>query len=121
MNASNRGLKALRGATQLPADDQVAMDELVPELLVQMLDQNGLTVGSVISAILTATPDLISAFPAASARRAGWDDVPMLCAQEIAVKGAMPRVVRVLLHVEGLVSEQARHVYLRGTEALRSD
>ncbi|NTV03926.1 hypothetical protein HGA89_03270, partial [bacterium] len=41
-------------------------------------------------------PDLHAAFPAASARTLGLGSVPLLCAQEMDVEGALPRVVRVL-------------------------
>jgi chorismate mutase len=86
-----------------------------------ILNENGLVIESVVSAILTSTPDLRSAFPASSARRCGWSEVALICAQEIDVFGAMPRVVRVLVHA--YVPDRARvtHVYLRGTQELRKD
>ena len=121
MNSINRSLKALRGATQLDSDDQKSMDDAVPELLESMLVENGLDIKSVISAILTSTPDLKSCFPAGAARRNGWADVPLLCAQEVDVDGAMARVVRVLLHVEARGDKPVSHVYLRGTHTLRTD
>ena len=83
---------------------------------------HGLTADQIVSVILTATPDLTSAFPAAGAREFGLTDVPLLCAQEIDVAGALPRVVRILMHaeLEGPRSGIA-HVYLRGAEVLRQD
>jgi chorismate mutase len=114
-------LGAIRGATQLASDTQENMDEAVAELMSSILNENGLVIESVVSAILTSTPDLLSAFPASSARRCGWSEVPLICAQEIDVVGAMPRVVRVLVHA--YVPDRARvtHVYLRGTQELRKD
>jgi chorismate mutase len=97
------------------------MEQAVAELANEMLRANRVDVESVVSVILTSTPDLTSAFPARAMRLIGWDDVPLLCAQEIDVSGAMPRVVRVLIHVDtSLARTQIEHVYLRGTEGLRS-
>jgi len=115
-------IRAIRGATRLTADDSAEMNEAVIELLQVMLERNGITVGDVISVLLTATPDLRCAFPAAAARAAGFGAVPLLCAQEIDVAGAPERIVRVLAHasVERPQSEVS-HVYLRGAEILRQD
>ncbi len=115
-------VRALRGATRLELDDATEMTAAVEELVTQMLQRNGLTSESLISMIFTSTPDLVCMFPAAAARGLGLGDVPLICAQEIAVPGALSRVVRVLAHVElDLAREQIQHVYLRGAEVLRQD
>jgi chorismate mutase len=115
-------VRALRGATQLTADDAAEMADAVVELLREMLDRNGMTVDDLISIIFTATPDLTSEFPAAAARTLGLGDVPLLCAQEIDVAGAVPRVVRVMAHAESWrPRDEIVHVYLRGAEVLRRD
>jgi chorismate mutase len=115
-------MRALRGATQLTADDPVEMTEAVVELVSAMLERNGLSTDDLISVIFTSTPDLRSTFPAAAARTLGIGDVPLLCAQELDVEGALPRVVRVLAHVSMDVTRQdVAHVYLRGAEVLRQD
>jgi chorismate mutase len=115
-------VRAVRGATKLSADDPVEMTEAVVELLEQMLERNQLTLADLISIIFTATPDLNSEFPAAAARTVGLGDVPLLCAQEIDVAGALPRVVRVMLHAESPRSRaEIVHIYLRGAEVLRKD
>jgi chorismate mutase len=115
-------LRGLRGATCLQKDDAQEMYEAVGELVHAMMVQNDVTDDDVVSLILTSTPDLTCAFPAAGARAFGLVDVPLLCAQEIDVTGGLERVVRILMHVESLKSRaQLRHVYLRGAEVLRQD
>ena len=112
----------MRGATQLQADDREEMTEAVVELLQEMLDRNNLTTDDLVSVIFTSTPDLVSEFPAAAARRLNIGDVPLLCAQELAIGSALPRVVRVMAHFESDVARsQVQHVYLRGAEVLRVD
>jgi len=115
-------VRALRGATRLSADDPAEMTEAVEELVTAMLERNGIDAGALISMIFTATPDLVCMFPAAAARGLGLGDVPLLCAQEIAVPGALSRVVRVMAHAElDRPRGEVVHVYLRGAEALRQD
>ena len=84
--------------------------------------RNGLAADDVISVLFTTTPDLTAEFPALAARKIGFEDVPLLCAAEIDVPGAMPRVIRLLMHVDTPKPRSAiQHVYLRGAVALRLD
>ena len=115
-------MRGIRGATCLAANDAAEMREAVSELLGAVMERNGLTSDDMVSIILTATPDLTCAFPAAGARHFGLVDVPLLCAQEIDVDGALERVVRILVHAEmDVPRSQIQHVYLRGAEVLRQD
>ena len=115
-------VRAVRGATQLDADDREHMLERVAEMVTDVMEANSLDVTDFISVIFTATPDLVSEFPAYAARRLGFGDVPLICARELDVSGAMPRVVRMLAHVEtDLPRKDITHVYLHGAAALRSD
>ena len=115
-------VRAIRGATRLTADEPGEMTEAVIELVEAMLERNAIGRDALVSVIFTATPDLVSMFPAAAARGAGLGDVPLICAQEIAVPGALSRVVRVLAHAEmDRPRSEVSHVYLRGAEVLRQD
>lgn len=115
-------VRAVRGAVQVDRNDRDEVLDAVTELLQAVLTRNCLAPDDLISVVFTATPDLTAEFPAYAARRAGITDVPLLCASEIAVVGAMPRVLRLLAHVETtLERQQVRHVYLRGAAALRTD
>ena len=115
-------VRAIRGATRLTADDPIEMTEAVIELVETMLSRNETDQDALISVIFTATPDLVSMFPAAAARGLGLGEVPLICAQEIAVAGALSRVVRVLAHAEvDRRRSEISHVYLRGAEVLRAD
>ncbi|MCX5313992.1 chorismate mutase [Streptomyces sp. NBC_01724] len=115
-------VRAVRGAVQLERDEAGHMDEQVSALLTAVLERNGLVADDLISIWFTATPDLHSDFPAAAARGIGIVDVPLICAQELDIVGAMPRVVRILAHVETyLAKSEIQHVYLGATAALRKD
>jgi chorismate mutase len=115
-------IRAVRGATQVDANDRDAVIEATAELVRAVIERNALRNEQLISVIFTATPDLTAEFPAYAARAIGITDVPFLCATEIAVPGAMERVVRLLAHVDCEVERsEIRHVYLRGAAALRTD
>ena len=115
-------VRAIRGAIQVDADTRDDVLEGSAELVKAVLDRNGLSADDIISILFTATPDLTAEFPAYAARLLGLVDVPLMCASEIAVPGAMPRVLRLLAHVETPLSRaDVRHVYLRGAAQLRTD
>ncbi len=105
----------------MAADNPTLLAEATQELLAALLERNGLNLTQVISAFFTCTDDLVSAYPAQAARDIGWRHVPMLCAAELPVAGALPRCIRVLLHVERAVPGAPRHAYLREASVLRGD
>jgi chorismate mutase len=115
-------VRAVRGATQLDVDERTHLLERTSELVQAVLERNGVGQQHLISVIFTATPDLVSEFPAYAARLIGITDVPLLCARELDVAGAMPRVVRLLAHLDtDLPRDEVQHVYLHGARALRTD
>jgi len=115
-------VRAIRGAVQVDANDRAAILDGTTDLVTEVMTRNGLVPDDVISVVFTTTPDLTAEFPALAARKIGFHDVPLLCASEIAVPGAMPRVVRLLMHVEtAKPRSELEHVYLRGAAALRLD
>jgi chorismate mutase len=115
-------VRAIRGATQVDADDSAAILVGTSELVTEVMSRNGLTTDDVISVIFTATADLTAQFPALAARKLGFQDVPLLCAVEMSVPGSLPRVVRLMMHIETSRERSAiQHVYLRGASTLRLD
>lgn len=115
-------LRAVRGATTVDADVADQIHKRTRELVSEMLDRNHLGPEDLVSVILTATPDLHSAFPATAARSLGLDDVPLLGAAELDVDGSLERCIRVLIHCySDLPRAEIRHVYLEGARALRAD
>ena len=115
-------VRALRGATQVVANSPEAIAAGVKELLTEILAANALTPSDVISVLFTASPDLNAAFPAAFAREVGFESVPLICAVEIDVPGALDRTIRVMAHIETEMSaKEVSHIYLHGAKALRRD
>jgi len=114
-------LFALRGAVSVERNDADAILDATKTLMLEIVERNGLAPETVVSCIFTATQDLDAEFPAVAARSLGFDRVPLLCAQEIAVPSALPRIIRVLIHFYAPEGSVAKHVYLGEATALRAD
>ncbi len=110
-------MKGIRGAITVNANTQDAIKSATLELLNEMLRQNN--INDISHVIFTLTHDLDAAFPAKFARvELGWDDVAMMCFNEINVPGAMPKVLRILIVANDVSCP--KFVYLKGAQALRS-
>lgn len=118
---SDERLFAVRGAAQAEANEAGAILAATEELMRELVDRNDLGPEAMVSCLFTTTDDLDAEFPAVAARNLGLDSVPLLCAREIAVPGAMPRVIRVMVHYYAAVGHTPAHVYLGATQELRSD
>jgi chorismate mutase len=115
-------VRAIRGATQVTADERELILAATGELVTEVMTANQLTTDDVISILFSCTADLVSQAPALAARQLGLTEVALLCVQELAVTGSMPRVVRLMAHIETDKPRSAiRNVYLRGTESLRGE
>ncbi|WP_106398588.1 chorismate mutase [Actinocorallia populi] len=115
-------VRALRGAIQVDSDDREQVLEATAELVAEVMARNELSTDDVISVLFTATPDITAEFPALAARKLGFTDVPLMCASELDVPHALPRVIRLMAHIEtDRPRSQMQHVYLRGATVLRLD
>lgn len=115
-------VRGVRGAITVERDDATLLLDATERLLHAIVAENDIDSDDIASALFTLTPDLISQFPAAAARRIGWTQVPLLNFTEIGVPGSLPRCIRVLLHVNTEKAQDAIvHVYLDGAQVLRPD
>ena len=114
-------LFALRGAIQVEANESEAIRSATAELLGELISRNGLDPERMVSCLFTCTDDLDAEFPAVAARELGLDSVPLLCAREIDVPGAMTRVIRVMVHYYAPADHRPAHTYLGEAQNLRTD
>lgn len=115
-------VRALRGAIQLDSDERSHLLQSTAELVTKVMHANNLDAADLISIWFSATPDITSEFPALAARELGLGDVPLMCAVEMDVKYAMPRVIRLMMHANtNLTRGEIQHIYLRGAVNLRRD
>src|SRR3954470_6679514 len=104
-------LFALRGAATVDRNEADAILGATEALMRELMERNDLGPDDVVSCIFTLTDDLDAEFPAVAARKLGFDRVPLLCAREVPVPGALPKVIRVLIHYYAEPEHRARHVY----------
>ena len=114
-------LFALRGAISVERNEAGEIHEATTTLMREIMERNELEPDDVVSCIFTATADLDADFPAAAARALGFESVPLLCAREMGVPGALPRVIRVLIHYYAVEEHSPTHVYLGEASELRTD
>jgi chorismate mutase len=115
-------VRGIRGAVCADANSKEAIFAATTRLLKELLGRNELVETDIVSIFLTTTPDLNADFPAYAVRGNGLSRVPVLCASEIAVPGAMQSVIRMLLHVNtDKTQDEILHVYLGEASKLRPD
>jgi len=114
-------LFALRGANSVAANTADAILAATDELMRELMRRNDLAAEAMVSCIFTLTADLDAEFPAVAARRLGLSKVPLLCAREVPVPGALPKVIRTLVHYYAQEDHEPRHVYLGEARVLRAD
>ena len=114
-------VRGVRGATTVHLNEAKAIFEGTAELLRILTELNGLRPDDIGYVSFTVTPDLDASFPADAARAGlGWTGVPLICAREIPVPGALAMCVRVLiLWNTPKPQKDIRHAYLRGAKTLR--
>jgi chorismate mutase len=116
-------VRGIRGAISVPENTAEAIYAATQDLLLRIFEENQLDTDDIGSIFFSTTRDLNAGFPAFAARRTlGLTDIALMCGHEMEVPGALPRVLRVLLHVNTTKSgAELRHVYLGDAVALRPD
>lgn len=114
--------RAIRGATTADSNTAEDIHEATTEMLRTLLALNDLNADDLVSIFFTTTRDLNATFPAVAARDLGLDQVPLMCAHEMEVPGALDKVVRALVHVNtGRAACEMQHVYLKRAVELRPE
>jgi len=84
--------------------------------------KNNLKKENLISIFFSATKDLNAAYPAEAARKEmGFEDVPMMCFQEMEVIGSLAKCIRVAVFANIEENQKVNHVYLKEAKNLRPD
>ena len=116
-------IRGVRGATTANEDNPEEILRVTCDLLQAMVRANPeMHPDDLASVLFTASEDLISTYPARAARDLGWDHIALMCAREIPVPGSVPRCIRVLIHWNtDLPQDAIRHVYMGAAANLRPD
>ena len=113
---------SIRGAITVEKDNESDIISSTEELLKKIIKINAIHSEDIVSIIFSCTTDLQSAYPAKAARQLGILNAGLLCLQEMQVNGSMNKCIRVLMHINGELSQKnAKHVFLREAVKLRPD
>ncbi|MBR6079570.1 MAG: chorismate mutase [Treponema sp.] len=118
-------LRSIRGA--VCAENTVeSIINNVGDLCRTLFRDNRISGGEIVNVQFTVTQDLDEINPATAFRRAkdlGIDAsaVPLFCSQEPAVRGMLPRVVRIMVTAYMDSESKIVPVYINGAEKLRPD
>ena len=115
--------RGIRGAITVSANTKEEIRWATIELLNEMLAKNEIKIEDVSFAIFTLTSDLNADFPAKYARLdCGFNQVPMMCYQELDVPNSLKMCLRILLNVNtNKIQNEIKHIYLKGASILRGD
>lgn len=117
-----RVVRGIRGAITLDRNTKAEITRRTQELLLEMVRANSLKRNDIVSVFFTTTRDINAKFPAYAATGLGWKYVPLLCAHEMNVPGAIKKCIRILIHTYTTKRPQEiKHRYLRKAKTLRPD
>lgn len=114
--------RGVRGAICATANTREAIFDATRRLLTRLIAANEIDTEQIASIFFTASPDLNADYPAYAVREMGFLHIPLMCATEIDVPGVLPRVIRVLIHLNTEKKQcEIRHLYMGEAARLRPD
>lgn len=114
--------KGIRGAITVESNSSESIENATVELLKEIIKENGIEFKFISHVIFTLTEDLNADFPAKFARNnLGWNDVAMLCFNELSVPNSLKMCLRVLIVLNCEEDFKPKHVYMKGAKVLRPD
>ncbi len=116
-------VRGVRGATTTEENDEKQILSATEEVVAQMIKENNISPEQVAQVLITVTPDLNATFPAKALRSfAGWTYVPVMCATEIDVPGALLKCIRIMMTINTNQQQtEITHVYLKNAKQLRPE
>ena len=124
MEYRDNPMRGIRGAITVDKDspDEIASATLL--LFEAKMEKNNLKPDDITALFITVTQDLKSTFPARAIRQIEkYRYLPLMCAQEIPVKGALEHCIRLMMvaFCPGVSPQAIYHIYLREAQKLRID
>ncbi len=116
-------MRGIRGATTVEKNEAAEIERETERLLRKMVADNDIKPEQIAQVLVTVTNDIDACFPAKALRHLnGFDFVPVMCAQEIPVKGSLSRCIRIMMtaHTEQ-DQRDVRHTFLNEAITLRPD
>lgn len=114
--------RAIRGAATVSENTKEEIFKVTSDMIDRMIKENNIKTDDICDIIFTVTPDITAAFPAASVRKMGICNVPLLDMAAPDIDGALKMCIRAMMHINTeLENKDLNHIYLGGARALRPD
>ncbi|ADH60913.1 chorismate mutase [Thermoanaerobacter mathranii subsp. mathranii str. A3] len=113
-------MKVIRGAiTSQNTKEDILKDTTI--LIEEIIKANELEEKNIISIFFSVTCDLDAVYPAEAVRNMGMTSIPMMCLQEMEVKGSLSHCIRVAVFTNLSDDKEVKHIYLKEAKKLRPD
>ena len=116
--------RGIRGAITVDSNTIDDIKKAVIELIDTIQKENNIITEDISHAIFTYTRDLDKIYPAKIAREEfiGWQNVPMVCFNEMDIENSLKKCLRILIVINTDKNQtDIKHVYLKGAKELRKD
>ena len=116
--------RGIRGAITVENNTVDDVKSAVVELINEIKKNNNLIEDDISHVIFTLTSDIDCVYPAKIAREEfpKWRYVPMVCMNEMGIKGSLRMCLRILIVINtDLKQQDIKHIYLKGAAKLRED
>lgn len=114
-------MKIIRGATTIDTDSPDHIICSVVELLNEIMLRNTLIRDKIIAIFFSSTKDITTEYPAKAARIIGFNDISLMCFQEMEVNGSLKYCIRLSIFYDDVLLNKVNHIYLRNAVCLRPD
>ena len=114
-------MNVIRGATTISTDKSEHIIDSVIELLNEILLKNNLKRNKIIAIFFSSTKDITAEYPAKAARIMGFNDIALMCFQEMDVKDSLKHCIRLSIFYDDVLLNKINHIYLRDAVCLRPD
>ncbi|MBA31775.1 MAG: chorismate mutase [Chloroflexi bacterium] len=116
-------IRGVKGATTSNSNSSEDILKATEELMIKLINSNGIKEKDVAAVQFTTTKDLNSEFPAVAAReKIQWINVPLMCSHEFDKPGALQKCIRILiLWNTAKLQEEIIHLYIKKAKILRPD
>ena len=115
-------MRAIRGAITVSKNTENEILDATQLLFREIVEKNHILEEELVSIIFSVTSDLDASYPARAIREMGYKYVPLFDVQEMNVRGALPKTIRVLVFINRETAlKDINHIYLRDAAKLRPD
>ncbi|MFW5998343.1 MAG: chorismate mutase [Bacillota bacterium] len=115
-------MRGIRGAITVSNNSKNEIITATSNLINKIIEENQVKTEEIVSMIFTATRDLDKIYPAVAARQCGYENIPLMCYQELNIQDSLDKCIRIMVYINRDCSlSNINHIYLNKAKTLRPD